>query len=162
LPNAIDGVPTDVIESSPAVLTAKKLRTRPTAHLRRGPAPAAMAAAAAADCTVNRQKRQRPLAAGISVAHHDVTAGTIAYFCRSLKLGDDAEKIYILSNNHVLANVNLGQNGDHVYQPGPADGGGVPDDVATLRRFASLDLTGAPDKGDGPGRAGAFFFPPLK
>src|SRR5262249_14600573 len=124
LPNAVDGVPTDVIESSPAVLAAKKLRPRPTAHLRRGPAPAAMAAAATADCTVNRQKRQRPLVAGISVAHHDVTAGTIAYFCRSLKLGDDAGKIYILSNNHVLANVNLGQNGDHVYQPGPADGGG--------------------------------------
>ena len=149
LPEAVDGIPTDVIESSPAFLAAKKLRTRSTAHPRRGPTPAAIAAAAPNEgCTVNRQKRQRALVAGISVAHHDVTAGTIAYFCRSLKLGEDPRRIHILSNNHVLANVNLGQNGDDVYQPGPADGGGVPDRVAELRRFISIDLNGAPNKVD--------------
>jgi hypothetical protein len=69
LPESIDGIPTDVIESSPAFLAAKKSRTRSRGHLRRGPAPTAIAAAAAIEsCTVNRQKRQRPLVAGISVA----------------------------------------------------------------------------------------------
>jgi hypothetical protein len=110
LPKSVDGIATDVIESSPAFLTAKKLRIRGTAHLRHRRAPAS--AATNESCTVNRRKHQSPLVAGISVAHHDVTAGTIAYFCRSLKLGDDPRKIHILSNNHVLANVNLGQNGD--------------------------------------------------
>ncbi len=148
LPESVDGIPTDVIESSPAFLAAKKRRTRAKARPRRRAGPAAMAAAASESCTVNRQKRQRPLVAGISVAHHDVTAGTLAYFCRSLRLGDDPAKVFILSNNHVLANVNLGRIGDDIYQPGPADGGRIADRVAELSRFVTINLNGAPNKVD--------------
>jgi hypothetical protein len=125
LPESIEGIPTDVIESPPAIIGA---RTR--------------SAKTQAACTKARQKRQRPVLAGISVAHEDVTAGTIAYFCRSTKQGDDPESVFILSNNHVLANVNLGKKGDAVTQPGPIDGGTEADDVATLHRFVRIKLGG--------------------
>jgi hypothetical protein len=147
LPDSVDGILTDVIESSPAFLTARARRVQTKGYARRASA-AAVTAAASASCTVNKQKQQRPLVAGISVAHHDVTAGTIAYFCRSVRLGDDPNKVHILSNNHVLANVNLGQNNDDIYQPGPADGGALPDHVAELRRFVAIDLDGQPNKVD--------------
>jgi hypothetical protein len=100
LPDQIDGIPTDIIESPPAFFT-----------------PALPA------CTNDRRRRQRPMGGGISIAHTDVTAGTIAYFCRSIKVGDDPDKIYVLSNNHVLGNVDQAQIGDDIFQPGPADGG---------------------------------------
>jgi hypothetical protein len=116
LPGSIDGIPTDVLESPPAFISLV--------------------------CTEKRQKHQRPMVAGISVAHEDVTAGTIAYFCRSTKKGDDPESVFILSNNHVLANVNIGKKGDVVLQPGPIDGGTQEDDVATLHRFVKIKLGG--------------------
>jgi hypothetical protein len=116
LPKSIDGIPTDVLESPPAFVS-----------------PA---------CTENRKKRQRPMVAGISVAHEDVTAGTIAYFCRSTKKGDNPDSVFILSNNHVLANVNVGKKGDALSQPGPVDGGTEQDDIATLHRFVRIKLGG--------------------
>ncbi len=116
LPESIDGIPTDVLESPPAFISLV--------------------------CTDKRQKRQRPMVAGISVAHEDVTAGTIAYFCRSTKKSDDRESVFILSNNHVLANVNLSKKGDAVLQPGPIDGGTEEDDVATLHRFVKIKIGG--------------------
>ncbi len=120
LPKNIDGIPTDIIESPPAFLT-----------------PAEPA------CTTNRQKQQRPMIGGISIAHKDVTAGTIAYFCRSVKIGDDPQKIYVLSNNHVLADVNKGKTGDDIYQPGPLDGGKpAANKAAKLHRFVKLILDG--------------------
>ncbi|MGL4611804.1 MAG: hypothetical protein ACRCYY_19355 [Trueperaceae bacterium] len=121
LPESIEGIPTDIIESAPARIAA---RARTLA------------------CTNNRKKRQRPIVAGISVAHEDITAGTLGYFCRSTKKGDDPNAIFILSNNHVLANVNLGKKGDAVMQPGPIDGGTPEDDVATLHRFVRIKLGG--------------------
>jgi hypothetical protein len=116
LPKSIEGIPTDVLESPPAFISGA--------------------------CTDNRKKRQRPLFAGISVAHEDVTAGTIAYFCRSAKKGDDPESVFILSNNHVLANVNVGKKGDAISQPGPVDGGTEQDDIATLHRYVRIKLGG--------------------
>jgi hypothetical protein len=115
LPESIEGIPTDVIESPPAYIGA---------------------------CTDSRKKRQRPVIAGISVAHEDVTAGTIAYFCRSTRKGDDPESVFVLSNNHVLANVNAGKKGDAISQPGPIDGGTAEDDIATLHRFVKIKLGG--------------------
>lgn len=48
----------------------------------------------------------------------------------------------ILSNNHVLADVNAGKPGDLILQPGPFDGGLFPSDaVATLERYEPLVLT---------------------
>lgn len=144
LPKRIDGMPTDIIESSPAFLAANSPR--------RGRARSAVAsagsAAAPAPCTNNRRQRQRPVIAGISVAHRNVTAGTIGYFCRSVKAGDDPNKIFILSNNHVLADVNKGFIGDDIYQPGPADGGTAADHVGELWRFQRMSLDGSPNRID--------------
>jgi hypothetical protein len=118
IPETIDGIPTDVIESPPAFIQA---------------APA---------CTLNRKKRQRPVVAGISTAHFQVTAGTLSYFFHSTKTGDDPNAVYALSNNHVYADVNQAHIGDALYQPGPADGGTALDHFANLSRFVKIKLGG--------------------
>lgn len=130
LPEMIDGIPTDVIESPPAVISA------------RGRARRGVRAAAAASCSSNRRSRQRPIVGGISAAHFEVTAGTLAYFCRSTLSGDDPSKIYILSNNHVFANVNRADEGDDLDQPGPEDGGTAGDHFASFFRAINLRLGG--------------------
>jgi hypothetical protein len=137
LPTSVDGIPTDVLESPPAFALATTRRSRAR---RVEPAPAV--AAAAAPCTLDRRKRQRPVSAGISAAHHDVTAGTISYFCRSTRHGDDPSHVFVLSNNHVFANVNQAQAGDDLYQPGSADGGMAGDHFADLSRFVPVQLGG--------------------
>jgi hypothetical protein len=143
LPKTVDGVPCDVIETPPAfagagrVKAAKKRQgsARRTARERRVPI-------AARTCTSDRRRRQRPFPAGISVAHRDVTAGTIAYFCRSIRPGDTPGDVFVLSNNHVLADVNSAAIGDDVLQPGPADGGTSTDHIADLHRFVRIRLGG--------------------
>lgn len=77
------------------------------------------------------------------MAHRDVTAGTIGYFCRSTRPGDSPDDVFILSNNHVLANVNRGVQGDEILQPGPADGGTNVDVIANLQRFVTIRLGGS-------------------
>ncbi|MGI9332337.1 MAG: hypothetical protein ACR2RL_04195, partial [Gammaproteobacteria bacterium] len=109
LPESIDGVPTDVVESLPARFGTAPVRRR-------------RCAADNEMCSTARQARQRPVIAGISVAQLDVTAGTIAALCRSTRAGENSDR-FILSNNHVLADVNRANPGDDVLQPGPADGG---------------------------------------
>ncbi len=81
------------------------------------------------------RKLRRPIQAGISVGHYKITSGTIG-----LIVEKDGEG-YILSNNHVLANSNDATIGDAVYQPGPADGGGVSNQVAKLSHFIPIDFT---------------------
>lgn len=78
------------------------------------------------------QQRVRPLRPGLSVAHLSVTAGTLGGFVRG------AGGLALLSNNHVLAASNAAAVGDAVLQPGPADGGGPGDRVATLSGFDPL------------------------
>lgn len=68
------------------------------------------------------QRRRRPLVPGCSVAHPDVTAGTLGGFVTV----DGAA--HVLSNNHVLADSDRGSAGDGILQPGPADGGQDPQD----------------------------------
>lgn len=85
------------------------------------------------------QQRIRPLVRGSSVAHLDVTAGTIAAFVRLA----DVDGVHVLSNNHVLAASDRGQVGDAVLQPGPADGGGPADRIAALATAVELDPDGA-------------------
>ena len=81
------------------------------------------------------QLRQRPLLAGCSIGHFAVTAGTLGFFVRVR----DRSSVFVLSNNHVLANENRGKRGDAIVQPGVYDGGSVTDDViATLGDFARL------------------------
>ncbi|MBI1944634.1 MAG: hypothetical protein HYS27_03000 [Deltaproteobacteria bacterium] len=81
-----------------------------------------------------QRRRQRPVEAGSSVAHHDVTAGTLGAVVR-----DRARRLHLLSNNHVLAAVNQGKRGDAVVQPSPQDHGDVARDrVARLSRWVRL------------------------
>jgi hypothetical protein len=106
------------------------------------------------------QRRVRPLRPGLSVGHPTVSAGTLGGFVRS------AAGPGLLSNNHVLAASNAASVGDAVLQPGPADGGGPGDRVATLAAFerlvsgtanlvdaavATLDTGVEADPGDLPG-----------
>jgi hypothetical protein len=83
--------------------------------------------------------RMRPAIAGISIAHAAVTAGTLGCLLRSEADG----QLYILSNNHVLADMNRARFGDNILQPGPLDGGSAPGDViGTVFRFPAVDRTG--------------------
>jgi len=82
-------------------------------------------------------QRQRPAPAGYSVGHPDITAGTIGGRVR-----DALGRVYILSNNHVLANSNGATIGDPEYQPGPFDGGTSADQIATLSDFQVINFTG--------------------
>ncbi len=79
--------------------------------------------------------RWRPVVpAGVSIGHIHITAGTFGCLVRR---GND---LFILSNNHVLADVNKGKPGDPILQPGPADGGTGIDAVAALEEFIPLDF----------------------
>ncbi|MFG2142969.1 hypothetical protein ACGFRG_02060 [Streptomyces sp. NPDC048696] len=86
--------------------------------------------------------RNRPAPGGISVGHVNITAGTMG--CLAVgRSGPAADKLFCLSNNHVLANENNAQVGDCIVQPGPADGGTCPDDqIAVLENYGVLDFTG--------------------
>jgi hypothetical protein len=78
----------------------------------------------------------RPMIIGSSIGHHAVTAGTIGAFVRVK--GKDA--IYVLSNNHVLANENNAKKGDVVLQRARADGGRLGEqDMAMLEQWVPLD-----------------------
>ena len=85
-----------------------------------------------------RTNRYRPPFPGVSVGHYKVTAGTLA--CIVKKQNDDA--YYILSNNHVLANINEGTIGDPVFQPGKLDGGQTADIIARLADYEPLVFNG--------------------
>jgi hypothetical protein len=87
--------------------------------------------------------RERPAPSGISVGPppigSTISAGTLG--CLVTDLTDNS--LCILSNNHVLANENLGNPGDAILQPGSFDGGVDPDDrIATLKRFQMINATG--------------------
>lgn len=133
IPESIDGVPTDVIESAPPFVFAAKKTTRKRSQ------PTSVKSTA---CSENRRKKQRPVIGGISAGHRDITAGTLGCFCRSTNPTDDSTQLFALSNNHVFANVNQALLGDPLYQPGPADGGGISDFFATLQRFVPIRLGG--------------------
>jgi hypothetical protein len=79
-------------------------------------------------------QKWRPAPGGVSIGHINVTAGTLG--CLVLKGGE----LFILSNNHVLANTNLGKKGDSIIQPGKHDGGTLADKMATLDEFVTIDF----------------------
>jgi hypothetical protein len=109
VPASLDGVPTDVVETGPIRALA------------------------------SRTERVRPAPGGTSIAHRDVTAGTLG--CLVQKNGE----LFILSNNHVLANSNAARAGDPILQPGPHDGGTSPRDrIAVLHEFVPIRFPEAP------------------
>ncbi|MCR3718410.1 hypothetical protein LY15_000371 [Prauserella flava] len=80
-------------------------------------------------------ERVRPVRTGASIGHVDISAGTVGCLVRDNTDGSRQ----VLSNNHVLANMNDAEVGDPVVQPGPADGGVDPADrVATLTRWVDV------------------------
>jgi S1-C subfamily serine protease len=85
------------------------------------------------------RSKQRPLLIGSStgfVASGFIIAGTLGCFVRS----GSSSALYILSNNHVLADENRYPKGGHIVQPGTLDGGSpTADRVAKLTRFVRLD-----------------------
>jgi len=87
--------------------------------------------------------RVRPAQPGFSIGHFNITAGTFGCLVRDIRPQGSGEYL-ILSNNHVLANVNAGNPGDLVLQPGPFDGGVYPADaVAALERFEPITFGAA-------------------
>ena len=86
--------------------------------------------------------RERPAPCGISVGHTAITAGTIGALCRGRNAPRN-QRLMVLSNNHVLANSNAARIGDAIVQPGPADGGRVPQaTIAVLERFVPINFSG--------------------
>jgi hypothetical protein len=81
-------------------------------------------------------ERLRPARPGASLGHYAITAGTFGCLVRR------GNEIYMLSNNHVLADSNKAKLGDAVYQPGPADGGGPADQIGTLADFVPIAFEG--------------------
>ncbi|MFS0702659.1 hypothetical protein AB6N24_22000 [Cellulomonas sp. 179-A 4D5 NHS] len=95
---------------------------------RKGPRPPVVTALAAGETS-----RVRPLRPGVSIAHVDVSAGTLGAFVRVDGV------LHALSNYHVLAGSPRAETGDVVVQPGPADGGRAPRDrVGTLASTVPL------------------------
>ncbi len=86
------------------------------------------------------RSKQRPLLIGSSVgfvANGFIVAGTLGCFVR----GRSGSALYILSNNHVLADENRYPRGGNILQPGTLDGGSpTADRVAKLTRFVRLAL----------------------
>jgi hypothetical protein len=79
----------------------------------------------------------RPVPGGVSIGHVHVTAGTLGCLVKK------GNSVFILSNNHVLANSNNASPGDIIIQPGGHDGGIIPEDqVARLSEFVPIWFEG--------------------
>ncbi len=76
------------------------------------------------------------LRAGGSCGHRRITAGTLGAFV------EDDDDYYMLSNNHVFANSDLGRAGDPIWQPGRMDiRDGKFEVIGFLERWSPLDET---------------------
>lgn len=91
--------------------------------------------------------RWRPAPGGVSVGHHWVSAGTLGCAVRR------GTEVFLLSSNHVLANLNAAHKGDPVHQPASGDGGEEGDEVfARLEDFVPIRWKSqGPRNGLGPG-----------
>ncbi len=79
--------------------------------------------------------RMRPAQPGYSIGHYKITAGTFGCLVKD----NCCRGVYILSNNHVLANSNVASYNDPILQQGRHDGGSYPKDmIARLYKFVPL------------------------
>jgi hypothetical protein len=156
LPETLDGLPTDIIESAPTFLLTKrrgsaKISGRSKAKGSK-PIPKSLYVAEAEagvhgdaatdDCSPsNLRSMQRPLFGGISVANAGVLAGTLGCFCRSIRTADDPGALYILSNRHILGKVDGEPEDDEILQPSIGNGGTSDKWVARYAHAADLDLS---------------------
>jgi hypothetical protein len=84
----------------------------------------------------DRTLRTRPAPIGFSVGHPDITAGTLGARVTN------GTQVFILSNNHVMANSNNASLGDDILQPGAFDGGSSPGDViGTLHDYQPFSFS---------------------
>ena len=67
-----------------------------------------------------RRSRRNPVMPGVSISHHQGSAGTLGAFVYDRSTGQP----YVLSNWHVLQGAE-GKVGDRILQPGPHDGGDI-------------------------------------
>lgn len=96
------------------------------------------------------KQRFRPAPGGVSIGHFNITAGTLGCWVKK------GNQLYILSNNHVMANSNDASVGDAILQPGPTDGGRLSQDrIATLTEFIPIHFDGEDDNGNGNGDGGS-------
>ena len=109
VPRFVEGVRTDVVETG-------LMRALPAAAESLGP----------------RDRWRSVVPPGVSVGHYLVTAGTFGCLVHR------EEELFILSNNHVLANSNSYQLWDPILQPGTADGGGPEDRIGVLHEAVDL------------------------
>ncbi len=80
-------------------------------------------------------ERHRPAPGGVSIGHYLITAGTLGCLVKKNNI------VYILSNNHVLANSNEATIGDAILQPGAYDGGTqLNDTIAQLSEFVPVQF----------------------
>jgi len=87
-----------------------------------------------------------PLKLGSSISTvQKNAAGTLGCFCRCV----DKQTVGILSNNHVIADVNNSPTGTQIVQPGRLDGG-VPgtNAIAVLDKFVPIQFGGMPNSVD--------------
>ncbi len=83
----------------------------------------------------------RPAPGGSSIGHIGISAGTLGCLVERINpLFTDLPEVFILSNNHVLADSNAGSLGDSILQPGPADGGKAEDKIGWLEAFVPIDF----------------------
>ena len=75
-----------------------------------------------------------PVPIGVSIGHPAISAGT---FGARVTDGTD---VFVLSNNHVLANINQADINDPILQPGSWDGGVNDDAVANLSDFEPINF----------------------
>jgi hypothetical protein len=122
LPKYIDGLPVDVEESGTFRAFAKRRKR-----------------ARASDATLpNPRIRMRPAQPGCSIGFRIpgdqfVMTGTFGALVRT------ARRIFILSNNHVLADENRMPIGSPIFQPALMDGGRIAkDQIAELTRYIKL------------------------
>ena len=84
-----------------------------------------------------RTDHWRPAPGGISIGHYKISAGTLG----SVVYDRTSGVKLILSNNHILANINDAIQGDPILQPGAADGGTIENNtIARLDRFSPIDF----------------------
>lgn len=138
VPRTVSGVTTDVVETGELRALATLLAVPPLLD----------AFAPTVQMAIDPTERLRPARPGTSLGHSLVTAGTFG--CLVRRGGD----LFILSNNHVLANSNDARVGDAIWQPGRADGGTPEDQIGNLSDFVPIAFEGEtapppPTEGDG-------------
>jgi len=112
IPVDIEQLPIQTIRAAGTRKSSKKRRkTKAQAAIAAAPAAGAQALQA-------QQERIRPIVGGISISPLNANfVGTLG--CFLLRPNVDMEQVFVLSNNHVLANVDRLPLGTRIVQPGP-------------------------------------------